>query len=55
LVIHVLNEIGNSFLNILNGSIFPELDLLGFQGLTEQGRIKTQADNGFRALAQATG
>jgi len=35
LIIHVLDEIGNSSLNIVQSAIFPEIDLLGFNGLHE--------------------
>ncbi len=32
LVIHILDKIGNPFLDILHGSVFPQLDHLGFEG-----------------------
>jgi len=35
LVIHILNEIGNPFFDIFHGSVFPELDLLGFESFYE--------------------
>jgi hypothetical protein len=31
-VIHIVDKIGNSFLNIFHSSISPKVDLLGFQG-----------------------
>ena len=33
LIIHVLDKIRNSSLNIVQRAIFPEIDLLGFKGL----------------------
>jgi len=34
-VIDIFNKIGNSFLDIFHGSIFPKVDLLGLQGFYE--------------------
>ena len=34
-IINFLNEVGKPILDIAHGSIFPEVDLLGFQGFDE--------------------